>query len=169
MDEEIPETVVWRWADFCRFYCSSCKVKCQVWMPLVARFSSQVLRGWKSFLYYHNHLSGTCGLRLVALEVPSTARVGEELRLLCLYDLEHDTLYSMKVSGWFDCDALESRDLTEIRLVPYYCLGSLFILSFHLRIYKRRTRMECAKNVASHIDTHHRPQRQLLLKRYSLI
>lgn len=44
------------------------------------------------------HLELAAGLRLVMLEVPSPSYAGESIELSCIYELEHDKLYSVK---WF--------------------------------------------------------------------
>lgn len=49
------------------------------------------------------------GLRLMALEVPQLVISGEETTLTCVFDLEDDTLYSIK---WY------RDDLEFFRYVP---------------------------------------------------
>lgn len=54
-------------------------------------------------------------LRLVALQGPDVANEGEEVKLRCLFDLEQDTLYSLK---WFFRPLAEREEKEFFRVTP---------------------------------------------------
>lgn len=60
-------------------------------------------------LWLENSLSQVSAIKILMLDVPSPVQVGESVELACSYDMEDDTLYSVK---WY------KNDVEFFRYVP---------------------------------------------------
>ncbi|XP_076336071.1 uncharacterized protein LOC143239116 [Tachypleus tridentatus] len=81
-------------------------------------------------------IKATSSLTIISLDVPRSARFGEKTRLTCNYDLEKDSLYSVK---WYK-DDLEffryvPKDIPQRQFFPLDGIKIDFTRSNHQTVY----------------------------------